>query len=531
MRRTLTTRTVGLTILMLIFATQIAFEPLSEFAIGIVGSIHKSSMNQFLIISTKFVSYAVLFGCLGLFVLQILYVAPHALENASSLTFLCMTIYLNSTLKLVFGELRPFMYSILKSLSVEMYDCETDFGMPSGHVFFGVCFYYLLRVAIFEEMENLDIPQNVTNESRRSFVRHLVNFTATKQKLGQARFRFFVFEIKKHTFNFVLITYIILLAIARVLAASHFTLQVLFGFMTGFSWGWIYFAYLRQPIRNFVHEILAVPSSRPKTRRLVNMITVVFLVITLILFFVRRLLRNEAQRAILAYFLKVKCHSHMILENKNLLDSMLILLPALIFNFYSLMPPKKFVNAPTDLRPEFWSLTKANKLLRFVVFMLPISLIVIVKVLLDKVIKSYYTYATILDYLNMAFFLTLLAFLYAVLLPLILDRLNLLLKNEFIEDGNGSDSLYLIQDEAEDSNPLHGNRNSNLNEFLRNNSNGGDASSRNTDPLAEQLDGRSVRTSNLLDLTSVPLDNGFINDQTGIEEPSEGEIREWKRDN
>lgn len=523
---------MGLTIVLLIFATQIAYEPLSKFAVEIVGSIHESSLNQFLIIATKFISYAVLFGCMGLFVLQIFYVSPHAVENASSLTFLCLTIYLNSTLKLLFGEIRPYMFAILNKLPLDMYDCETDFGMPSGHVFVGVCFYYLLRMAIFEELEKLETPQKVADESRKSFVNNLVSLKATKQRLGQAKFRFFIFEIKMHMFNLVLLTYIILLAIARVLAASHYTFQVLFGFLTGFSWGWIYFAYLRQPLRSFVHEILAVPNARPKTRRLINLMSALMLAITLAFYLLRKLLRNEIERAVLANFLKVKCNSHMILEDKNLLDSMILLLPIFIFNIYALLPLKKFINAAPELRRVFWDLSKADKLLRFLVFLLPTLFIFIIKVVLDHIIKRFYDYATIFDYLNMTFFLLLLAFLYAVLLPLILDRLSLLLRNEFIEDGGSAGSDYLMQDTDQNDNQILGNQGNTLDQFLRTNSSGRDKSSRNTQ-LADQLDGRDVRTSNLQDLMFRPTDEESTSPNCELRESIEREIsiKESKKDN
>jgi membrane-associated phospholipid phosphatase len=508
MRRALTTHTIGLTILMTVFVFQLAHNPLSDFAVGIIGSIHKSSFNQFFIIFTKFISYAVLLTCLGLFLLQILYVSPHAVENASSITFLCLTIYLNSTLKLLFAEFRPYMWAVLRKLEVQMYDCETDFGMPSGHVFLGVCFYYLLRMAIFEELEKLESPRQVIDESRKSFVGHLIKFKDAKQKLGQAKFRFHVFEIKMHWFNFILLTYIILLAISRVLAASHYLSQVLFGFLTGFSWGWIFFTYLRQPLRGLVHEILAVPNSRPKTRRLINLTVLIMSLITTALYVIRQLLRNETERNLLVDFLKINCNSHMILENKNLQDSMLILLPVFMLNFYVIFPPRKFISTTTEARPLFWSLNRENKLLRFVVLVLPMLFILIIKITIDKTIKQYYDHATVYDFINMAFFLLMFAFLYSVVLPFIFNKLGILLRDEFIENGGASGPpQYLMQDEEEDDNPMFRNSGGRLEEFLRTNSNIGERNSRNSHQLADQLDGRDIRESNLQEMLVNPPDH------------------------
>ena len=524
MRRSITNRTVSLTIIILIFAMQIAYEPLSTFAVEIVGSIHQSAINQFLIVATKFISYVVLFGCMGLFLLQIFYVSPHAVENASSLTFLCLTIFINSALKLVFGEIRPYMLGILKDLNVTMYDCETDFGMPSGHVFFGVCFYYLLRMAIFEEMETIDIPQEVANESRKSFVKSLVQPKTAKNRLDQAKFKFFIFEIRMHVFNLVVITYVILLSISRVLAASHYILQVLFGFLAGFSWGWIYFTYLRQPLRSFVHEILAVPSARRKTRRMINLIAVVMFLLTIAIYLVRKIFRNEGEHLKIAIRLKLTCNRHIVLEDKNLLDSLLLWLPIFIFNMYAVLPPKKFINATRSLRPIFWELGKANKLLRFVVLLLPCLFVFLIKLFFDHVIKTFYDHSTIFDYLSMIFILFLFAFLYSVLFPFILDRLGILLRNEYIEDGGSSSSNYLMQDTGQGTTLLHENQEGDLGHFNRTNSIGRDNYWRKTQ-LGDQLESRGVRTSNLQDFGTPLLNEDGMNSNYEVQESYEREIR------
>jgi membrane-associated phospholipid phosphatase len=364
MRKIVTNRTTGLSIVMLIFATQVVFEPLSSFSLGLIGIIHASPFNQFFIIITKFISYVVIYCCLALFVIQIIFISPHIVENMSTITFLCLTISINSLLKLVFGEIRPFMFGLLSNQQVVLYDCERDFGMPSGHVFFGICFYYLLRTAMFEEQLKINQAREVYDENHASFINMLRNPQHQNGRFKNSKFQLMGLEVNMKTFNKTLFVYIIILAFARVLAASHFTLQVLFGFLTGFSWGWIYFTYLRDPLRNFVYDVLFSPFTRPKSFKFINSCYIIYGLLLLAVYAVRKWLFDPKERVVIEnYFLSEPCNSHIVLEDKNLLDALLGIVPALVLNVYWFFPHKKVFPSSIEQRPIFSDLSLSKNLL------------------------------------------------------------------------------------------------------------------------------------------------------------------------
>lgn len=147
---------IFLSILLIIFITQIQYSHLSSITIAIITSIQESFLGSILKVVCFFISYiSILLLLLGFITYSIVF-KPNYIRNSLILVFLSWTIALFSFLKLFTTELRPYMYSYLVSVgNVKTWDCETDFGMPSGHMIFVIALYYIYKVEFFCMEENL----------------------------------------------------------------------------------------------------------------------------------------------------------------------------------------------------------------------------------------------------------------------------------------------------------------------------------------------------------------------------------------
>ncbi len=103
-----------------------------------------------------FTSYFILYGLLGLFFFIRFVIKPQVLENSISILFLGYSIGIFSFLKIFFIEIRPYLLEfILTKSKLKFYDCETGFGMPSGHVFTSLCLYYIYKINFFTNSSDL----------------------------------------------------------------------------------------------------------------------------------------------------------------------------------------------------------------------------------------------------------------------------------------------------------------------------------------------------------------------------------------
>ena len=103
-----------LSILLIIYFTQINFHYLSSFSIEFVSMIHNSGF--FAEITKKFaffISYIMLIFIIGVLLTYTILINPNFVRKSTMITFFSWTIGLFSFLKLFLEELRPFMFSIL----------------------------------------------------------------------------------------------------------------------------------------------------------------------------------------------------------------------------------------------------------------------------------------------------------------------------------------------------------------------------------------------------------------------------------
>lgn len=72
-------------------------------------------------------------------------------------------------------------------------------------------------------------------------------------------------------FNICSWSYILLVGVFRVVAGSHYPLQVLSGVMIGFYWSQTYFAYISPKLQTFFFDIVVEPTNRVKSRRFIQL--------------------------------------------------------------------------------------------------------------------------------------------------------------------------------------------------------------------------------------------------------------------
>ena len=140
-----------LSILLVIYFTQINYHYLSKFSVAFIGMVHNSGLLAYIVEKIAFFfSYILLFFIIGMLLAYTIFVNPNFVRKSTLITFFSWTIGLFSFLKLFLEELRPFMFSILYDEGkVEAWDCETDYGMPSAHMIFVVSVYYFYKVVFY----------------------------------------------------------------------------------------------------------------------------------------------------------------------------------------------------------------------------------------------------------------------------------------------------------------------------------------------------------------------------------------------
>ena len=234
-------------VIMLILVLQLEIDALSNIAAELLELLHGSFMLGAIRLITKTISYLFLGVIIVVFIVQCYIVNPNVIENNVGLTFFILSLVLNNWLKLLFGELRPFMYARLHGMDdVEIIDCETDFGMPSGHVFLVVSLYYLFKETFFREKRSvIEKEMQEINEDHHLFTQYFFNVQEQEVRYTDCQYKVRGRAMKLGTFKALFISYIALVALCRYLAASHFVLQVFFGYLVAMLWSRFYFRYLR----------------------------------------------------------------------------------------------------------------------------------------------------------------------------------------------------------------------------------------------------------------------------------------------
>lgn len=445
-------------VLLLIFLSEILFEPLSIGAVWIIQGIHQSPFNPFLIVFTKIISYGIVGVIAAFFVVHNLIIKPNYLRTFDFIVFLFFSLFLFSFLKSIFGELRPFMFSILEKYgTVYMYDCETDFGMPSGHVFMMTCFFFLFKMRYYTEEDEFFLDN--------TYERRMTNKDYTYIKINEVVISsksYFGMDYKlfKKGFSF----YIFLVAVCRFIAASHFMNQVIFGCLCGCIWSKYYFAFISRPLKKMILDITFKRGSRQNSIKSINITFYSILTACTILVLTKLVFNNSEEIEVLEREIFNQCGLKFFLGLKNINDSFWGLLVLWMINLVNVVNLSKRIKVKP--KKTFYQLSTVKRIIRILIICVPPGFIFLVKGTIDNMVVEL-IYKTRFDFLNMVNQIMMnltLAFYLSILLPLLLYNTGVLLDSDFLfkEDfrskSNKPDNKQINKNSNDDE---HNDRNSN----------------------------------------------------------------------
>lgn len=141
-----------LALLLVVFMTQLIFYQSGLISADFIKFFHDShfkhlwiKITQYLWISIKVLFYLAVF--VYCFIIQ-----PNIIDNYIYVTYFCSCIFLSSFVKVLTGEIKPFMFSeIFLNHTFQSSTCHSSYGMPSNHQMLSICLYFLMKILIFEK--------------------------------------------------------------------------------------------------------------------------------------------------------------------------------------------------------------------------------------------------------------------------------------------------------------------------------------------------------------------------------------------
>lgn len=409
--------------------TQLCFNSLSAVAVSFLARIHNSALNLPIYLLCFTVSYAILGVLVFVYLVHSVILHPNLPEFLTGVSYFCASICYNSVLKLILGEIRPYMLSLLNpKFAIIPYDCEVDFGMPSGHINFAVTVYFLFRLSFFdpgaEKSPCEREASSISEDSRQSTALQGRTFVSRR------------FTIKHSDFSRYFCGYIILLGICRILAASHFFSQVVFSFFFAYLFGSIYARHFRTGVRDFFREILRRPRQNPAVLRRANLVFAGVIALMLGFWYMRKARSNSLIKAAIVNYLASSCPNVPPLENKNAKDSLFILIPVFLVNFaYFFSRPEDF---PSDL-PRFTSgdsFSNKQLLRRGAAFLAAIGPAGLAKLCTDKLLRLFGSLLSVTERQGIVYLFMSAAAGYglAVLLPRLFQKFGVLIEGDYPSD-------------------------------------------------------------------------------------------------
>lgn len=421
-------------IALLVFLFQIPIFDLSDWGISILYKIQNSKYNYVFFAATKFISYHVLYSLVGLFFMHIVVIKPIFVETNNFVFFFCCSITVNCWLKILFGETRPYMYALLShKLDIRNIGCETDFGMPSGHLFIATALYYMARVRYF--VTDVSKQHIFSNKSHNCIETYCFKSETIKLRAEQ--------RLRYYLFNFLSIFGFITLSISRYVAGAHFLPQVLFGFIFGFVWSHLYFKYISVTIRRFLYNLATRKGDVDSYVAHFWVIYIYGCLIALALAICKLYLNNTVEFSLLEEYLLKACGPGLHLGLRNFQDSFLAVIPLFILVFHRTIGAGS--QTQISCKKTFQNLTRTQQLLRLFIILTPPALIATINIRIkhhyrNNTIKSTYF---IISLASMICCCVLIAFCYSILQPLFLYRFGLLLKGELINENDKTASLVI----------------------------------------------------------------------------------------
>ena len=434
---------------MLIFLFQVPIFDLDNWGVMLLEMIQSSEYSETLFLITKIVSYMILCFLIGLFLIHNLVIKPNFIETSNYIVFLCSTITINSWQKILFGETRPYMYALLSDKAkLTMVDCETDFGMPSGHLFLTTALYYVVRVRYYETLKKES--HNLSNLALNIREGYFLKPDKIYIKAGRT--------LSYNAYNYLSLFYILLVAICRYVAASHFLQQVVFGFIFGFVWSYIYFRYLSSDLKLIVYNLITKSKQAGNQLTTITLIFIAGTCLSFSLVLCKLYLNNTAETTKLEEYLTEACGPGFHLGLHNFSHSFLSIVSLVMLYSYKLVNIRSYILSPSAY--NFGDLGFLRKLLRLFLFCIPIIIMIGLGYFFQYISSHFFTYEEygIVSLVAFISTCTILAFHYAIVQPLLLYRFKVLLNKEFLFiktqslslDSERSEDMHICNDETDE---------------------------------------------------------------------------------
>lgn len=426
-----------LSIIVFIFITQILFEQTSPFPLKIIEYIHDSPLKGSLIYISKVFSYLIIGLLLVFYFLYTFVVNPNVIDNTLSIIYICTTCFVCAYTKLILAELRPFMYAYLTKISkLWVFDCESDYGAPSTNIFYAVIVYYLFKTRFFERRYHIVLSEYRQDDRDNDFRSEFFEMEKNGYNYKEEGCKIFGSFFPLSLFNIIFYSYIGGLVFFRYVAGSHFLLQLICSLIMVFFWSNIFFCYLRLKIRKFIADIVTHPNTRLRTTKYFNLIIYLLIFHTLIMAFCRSYFQNQTETDSLYHLIRKKCDHFYTVENQSLKDSLILIFPIFLLNFYNFFNIKSSLSNPQKKNQTYFDLDGKKKFFRYFFFLLFSGLTFLIKLSVDYiVIKN--TESDFFNGYNMVIygiFMILLAAFIGILFPYLMIKNDCLLKYELLYD-------------------------------------------------------------------------------------------------
>ena len=422
-------------IIVFIFITQILFERSSNFPLNIIESIHNTRLKDALVYISKIFSYLIISIFLVYFFMITFVVDPNIVDNTLNIIYICTSLFLAAYSKLLLAELRPFMYAYLtKSNKIWIFDCESDFGAPSNHIFYSVITYYLYKTRFFEKRYHVVLSEKRQDSSSNEFRKNFFDLKKNDFVYKKDGWKIFNFFFPLKLMNIIFFSFIGGLIFFRYIAGSHFFTQSFFSLILVFFWSHVFFVYLRLDIRRYIADIVTNPNTRLRSTKYFNFLIYLLIFHTFIMAICRSYFQNQAETDQLYHLISKKCDHFYTIENQSLKDSLILLFPIFLLNFYNFLNIGWTLKDKTKKNQRFRDLDTKKKGLRYLFFLSIAGLIFLLKISIDYIVikntvGNFFNGYNIFIY---GIYMILLALFIGILYPYLMIKQEALLKYEFL---------------------------------------------------------------------------------------------------
>lgn len=410
----------------LVLFTQLLPDDLNLLSLKFMGIVHSSALNPIFRLLTKIFSFGILNFIIAMFFIHNVIMKPRFVRNIDFAMFYFLSVAINSYFGILFTELSPFMRAIIiNDADVTIYDCDTDFGMPSSHLFMVTAVYYMYKVRYFEKRKTIDQdPHDPSNQVPESDdITQIIAHNPRLKVIGPNDMSYIQFTI-------ISMMYIGATALCRYMAASNFILQLAVGFCLSLLWSYVYFTYLSKPLQLLIYGLFISNQSAIQPLIFVNRSISLMLAMLIVLASIRSFFVNQNETDKLEQKIASSCNGYFSYGVQNIYESLGALIPLIMINMFTLNNASARYDKLITI--TYFDLHRGDKMIRSALFTISIIIIYLFKWGFNYIVHEM-TGNKHYGIIHIAFHVLccmILAYYYGNLLPLILLNNDILIQGD-----------------------------------------------------------------------------------------------------